>query len=426
MQMKNIIIPACLFILFAGVFIFIGEFMPPERVVYCPGPECHSTDVTQIAPPQGAQALPDAHWHYFKCNHCGIISAASFAVEDLLVQPVWDIKHYQSIAETGYVTYPCDPGKYWPAGDICGNVGWFPGWPLVVKALSVNHVRIGLMLLPFLLTFFGTIVFYNIVLKLHNETTAILSTLALLAAPASFYLLTGFPYALLLVLFGGYLYYLYNEKAKGRAFLMPLIAFWISFTYPTGILTAIIPLVWMINNYRRKLMMPSIGTIIGDMLFYLAPFALGPLAVSVYFYFKFDDFFLITHFQEKYDRNWGIPFVVMWKSLVQAPAWEPGLYLPPRLSYEKLVLVYYGLIFIVFPPYRIKPELLAYGIVFYLFSPATGNIVSVYRHYIVLFPLAMMIGASPRPLWLKVLFIAIGLFLTFWWFYPFFLNGYLV
>lgn len=426
MQSKHVLIPACLFILFAGIFVIIPDFMPPDRVVYCPRADCHSSDVTEIKSPQGAAPLPNEHWHYYKCDSCGVVSAANFKIDNLLVQPVWDIKHYQSIAERGYETYPCDPGKYWPAGDICGNVGWFPGWPLVVKALSFNHVKIGLMLLPFLLTFLGTIVFYNIVVKLHNETTALISTLALLAAPASFYLLTGFPYALLLLLFGGYLYYLYNEKAKGRAFLMPLIAFWISFTYPTGILTAIIPLVWMINNYRRRLMTPSFGKIAGDVLFYLVPFALGPLAVSVYYYFRFDDFYLFTHFQEKYHRDWGIPFVVMWKSLVQHPAWEPGLFLPPRLPYEKLSLVYYGLIFIVFPPYKIKPELLAYGILFYLFSPTTGNIVSVYRHYIVLFPLAMMIGASPRPVWLKGVFIAAGLALTLWWFYPFFLNGYLV
>ncbi len=426
MQTKHIVIPACLFILFAGLFIFIGEFMPPDRVVYCPNPDCHGHTVSTIDAPPNSRPLPDEDWSFYKCEDCGQIAAADFKVDNLLVEPIWDIKHYLSISDKGYVTYPCDPARHWPAGDICGNVGWFPAWPLVVKALSFNNVRIGLILLPFLLTFLGTIVFYNVVVKLHNETVALISTLALLAAPASFYLLTGFPYALILSLFSGYLYYLYSDKAKERALAIPILAFLISLSYPTGILTAIIPLIFMINNYRRKLYTPSIGQITNDVLFYLLPFALGPLVVSAYFYASFDDFYLFTHFQEKYDRNWGIPFVVMWKSLVQAPSWDPGLFMPPRLSYEKLSLVYYGLIFLVFPPYRVKPELLAYGILFYLFSPATGNIVSVYRHYIILFPLAIMIAASPRPIWLKVLFIIIGLFLTLWWFYPFFLNGYLI
>ena len=45
---------------------------------------------------------------------------------DILFRPVWDIGHYQSIAERGYEVYPCDPAVHWPLGEICGNVGWFP------------------------------------------------------------------------------------------------------------------------------------------------------------------------------------------------------------------------------------------------------------------------------------------------------------
>ncbi|MCK5126223.1 MAG: hypothetical protein KAR42_08195 [candidate division Zixibacteria bacterium] len=426
MRIRNIIIPACIFILFAGVYIFIAVFMPPDRVVYCPNHDCHGHNTEIIETPPESHPLPNENWSYFKCLDCRTVSAADFKVDNLLTQPVWDIKHYQSIAERGYEKHACDPNKHWPIGDICGNVGWFPAWPGVVKLLSLNNTRIGMMLLPFLITFFGIIVFYNVILKLAKESIAILSTLALVSAPTAFYLLTGFPYAFILLCFSGYLYFLYSEKPKGRPLILPALAIIISLSYPTGFLTAIIPLVMLINNYRRRLMMPGIGEISQDFLFYILPFAVGPLALSLYYLFAFDDFFLFTHFQDKYDRNWGIPFIVMWKSLLQTPTWDTGLFMPPRLAYEKLALVYYGLIFVIFPPYRIKPELLAYGILFYLFSPATGNIVSVYRHYIILFPLAMIIGASPRPLWLKIIFIAAGLFLSLYYFYPFFLNGYLV
>ena len=55
------------------------------------------------------------------------------AGNDFLFRAVWDICHYQSIAERGYEVYPCDPAVHYPMGDICGNVGWFPGWPLVIS-----------------------------------------------------------------------------------------------------------------------------------------------------------------------------------------------------------------------------------------------------------------------------------------------------
>src|SRR4051812_13315161 len=49
----------------------------------------------------------------------------------------WDSGWYESIASHGYRIEPCPsrPG----AGALCGNAGWFPGYPLVIAAL----MRIG-------------------------------------------------------------------------------------------------------------------------------------------------------------------------------------------------------------------------------------------------------------------------------------------
>jgi|GEM_PF-5521049 len=58
---------------------------------------------------------------------------AAYNHNDLLFKPVWDIRHYQSIAEQGYQARPCDPTTDYPMGKICGNVGGFPGWPIVVR-----------------------------------------------------------------------------------------------------------------------------------------------------------------------------------------------------------------------------------------------------------------------------------------------------
>jgi hypothetical protein len=52
----------------------------------------------------------------------------------------WDSAYYESIARHGYVMEPCVGGAD-PHG-VCGNAGWFPGYPLVMAVL----VRIGVPL----------------------------------------------------------------------------------------------------------------------------------------------------------------------------------------------------------------------------------------------------------------------------------------
>jgi len=143
---------------------------------------------------------------------------------------------------------------------------------------------------------------------------------------------------------------------------------------------------------------------------------LGPLLLSAYFYFRFDDFLLFVHFQEKYSRGWDFPLTVITNSLLQFP-----------ITYvENSTILFYGLTFIVFFRYRIKPELIVYLLVLFLFSPATGSVMSIYRHYLLLFPAAMVIGTSNRPLWLKLAYIAWGLSLAIMRFFPLFMKSRLI
>ena len=335
---------------------------------------------------------------------------------DLLFKPVWDIGHYQSIAERGYEVRPCDPAVDYPIGDICGNVGWFPTWPLVVKILSFGQVPFGLKVLPFLFALLGFILFYNLLLRLAGSQAAVIGTIALAATPTAFYYLTGFPYSLILVLVAAYLCFLYGPDARGRRYALPALALLISLSYPPAFLAAVIPLVMVLKQFMKKEHRPSVTTGLKDLAYYVVPFALGPLLLSAYFYFKFDDFFLITHFQAKYYRSWDFPLSVIWQSFLKFPA----------LYVENASVLFYGLILVVFAPYRLKSELIAYFVLFLFFSPATGSITSVYRHYLLLFPAAMIIGSSPRPLWVKAVYIALGLLLSLLRFYPIFMNGRLI
>ncbi len=335
---------------------------------------------------------------------------------DLLFKPVWDIGHYQTIAQSGYEVHPCDPAVDYPVGRYCGNVGWFPAWPLALKILSANQVTIGIKILPYVFALLGIILFYNVLKMLSGATAAIIGTAALASLPGAFYFLTGFPYSFMLVLFSLYLYFLYQTDFRGRKYYLPILGVLISLSYPSAFLTAIIPLVMVIRDYLANRNSRSAGRVIKDLAYYLFPFALGPLLLSIYFYFRFDDFLLILHFQEKYARQWNFPLTVIWRSLVNYPL----------LYVENIALLYYGLIFIIFPRYRAKPELVGYFLLFYLFSPTTGSIMSIYRHYLLLFPAAMIIGSSNRPMWIKISYAALGLALSLLRFFPIFMKGRLI
>jgi hypothetical protein len=54
----------------------------------------------------------------------------------------WDSGHYLSIADRGYVMYPCPPGRVPPSmpgpasSYMCGNTAWLPLYPWVIRAVS--------------------------------------------------------------------------------------------------------------------------------------------------------------------------------------------------------------------------------------------------------------------------------------------------
>lgn len=195
-----------------------------------------------------------------------------------------------------------------------------------------------------------------------------------------------------------------------------MAALGLSLTYPSGILAAIIPLGWYLfdgggDKSKRKTLAYWL-----KLAGYMIPFVLGPLLLWSYFYIKFDDFFLQLHFQAKYQRTWAIPFAVIIRSLFHYPLLSP----------ENGVILWYGFLLIFFLPYRTGAGLWLLALVLYLFSPATGTTMSIYRHYLINVPAYMILGSSERPLWLKAVFIAAGLFLAVKILFPLFISNLLI
>ncbi|SYZ72660.1 membrane hypothetical protein [Candidatus Zixiibacteriota bacterium] len=335
-----------------------------------------------------------------------------------LYRPVWDVAQYVDISERGYDAHPCTPTDY-PPGRICGNVGWYPLWPLLIAAfrpLAGGSSQSAYLILSFLFSFLGLIFLFRFMDRKFGTIPATLTLASLVLGPASFYFLSGFPYALILFLFSFYMILLYFVKGPTREIGLFFTALAISLSYPSAMLFAIIPAVLQISDGK-----PLVRNL-RDYHFWLKlakftiPFILGPLLLWSYFYFRFDDFFLQLHFQEKYHRTAEIPFVTIFKSLTRYPIFSP----------ENGVILWYGLILLLFIPYGIGAELWLTAIVLYLFSLSTGTTLSIYRHYLIIFPAYMIIGASRRPLWFRILFILLGLLLAVLIMFPGFISNRLI
>ena len=55
----------------------------------------------------------------------------------------WDSGHYLKIAQSGYELVSCKGIGYASSNDWCGNAGWFPGYPALIRVFArvFGHVE---------------------------------------------------------------------------------------------------------------------------------------------------------------------------------------------------------------------------------------------------------------------------------------------
>jgi len=150
----------------------------------------------------------------------------------------WDSGHYLAIAGQGYEFFPCPSSSGYPEGEYCGNTGWFPGYPLLVrlvmlsglKALAAGVVVSGVLTL---------LVFYLLWESLgrKRDFAGALLVMAMGAFfPGSFYLFSVFPLSLCVcaILLG------YRAFQRGDWLKAGIAGAVAAFSYPTGILFAVV------------------------------------------------------------------------------------------------------------------------------------------------------------------------------------------
>jgi hypothetical protein len=310
----------------------------------------------------------------------------------------WDGQHYLSIARDGYQKFPC----LWDQRHICGNIGWFPLYPLLgwlvnqlvgplVGFMGVD-IRETMLATGWLAFWLALLVMYPLVESRFGHRAALFSLLALLLFPSSFYFLTAFPYSTYLLL-ALLILYLIEKK---RYTLVPLLSGLLAVTYPSGVVIGLPILYTLVTKWkeldRKKqlLLMAALFTI-GFALFLFC----------CYYWWKFDDFFLYQRYQSQsfYGHKLTIPLVPIAESLINRSGDDPMF----------IILLFTLVTVILFYSRKIPAswQLFMFGIL--LFTPTFGTTWCYYRHIVVAFPLYVMIGVSVSSLRRKYLMIPYAL-----------------
>ena len=161
----------------------------------------------------------------------------------------FDSGHYLSIATKGYELFPCDSKNSYSINgkEMCGNTGWFPGYPFLIK--SVDILFNDALLIAGLLSKLFYILSLFMVLKLAQiKEITFRNILFVLLAAFNFgfiYYNAIFPVSAVLFFVLAALYFFIRRKIVFTG----LFCFLAAFFYPSGILLS---LVFTISVLLRK------------------------------------------------------------------------------------------------------------------------------------------------------------------------------
>ena len=318
----------------------------------------------------------------------------------------WDSGHYLQIAKSGYEFFPC-AGKFgYPenAIEMCGNTGWYPGYPLLIKLFSYIYANDIIVAGVLSKIFFVLSLF--LVLKISNINSISFRNIIYLCIPAfsfSFiYYHAIFPISSL-VFFALAALYLYLEK---KIWLTGLFCFFAVVFYPTGFLLpivfGIVILLHAHDNYKRKIIEFIIPASFG---------MLGLLLVFATFQYTVNDWEAFIKVQAKYGHDFQNPFLSVYNYFIQ----HIGLNqynIKNFIQYQSLtIIVSYILLtffFIYYKMYRNNLYIWTYVYVtlYFLFPWSVGGDLSRYRAESLLFPFVFILKET-KTQWLVAILIGL-------------------
>jgi hypothetical protein len=159
------------------------------------------------------------------------------SVWDIETWGQWDSAHYLSIAERGYILISCREVPGMPPREWCGNAGWMPGYPMLVRAAALtglDFVTAGVLVS--VVFAFLTLALIDVAFVRREPWRVRLAVLGLAALfPGSVYFHAIFPMSL-----AAFLEMLAVRQLASGQWLSAGLAGWgLAFSYTTGVLGAL-------------------------------------------------------------------------------------------------------------------------------------------------------------------------------------------
>jgi len=320
----------------------------------------------------------------------------------------------------GWILFDCnwftDIAKYGYVGNL--STAFFPLWPLVILLFSKIFFFFNIKLVAFgianLLTLVCCLLFYKVVSINHEEQIAFRSVKYFLFFPMSFFMATNYsePLFLLLVL-GSFYFAITNQKL-----LASVSAIGAGLTRLVGTTMAVplaIEFFIQKNNLKEK---------IKNLIFLL----LIPTGILIYmFYLKktFSDPFVFSHVQAHWQREIGLKgFADLFKQIkflfsfrIADPNY-PSILIQPGSVLLFLIILLTGI-------KKLRISYLVYSLLMILIPLSSGNLLSINRFLIVVFPFFIALSYLGRRKWVDTLATFVFLMLL-GYFTALFTNGWWV
>jgi hypothetical protein len=214
----------------------------------------------------------------------------------------WDSGLYLQIASKGYELFPCAGKLGFPlnSSEICGNTGWFPGYPLLIKlfGLLFKNDVIAAGVLSKIFYFLSLLM----VVKILDINSFSLKNILIICIPAfSFgfiFYSAIFPMSAVLFFALSGIYFFIRRKI----WVTGLFCFLAAFFYPTGFLLSFVFAVTILiignEGFKIKAVKLFIPLIMGG---------LGVIAVFTIFQITVNDWTAFIQVQAKYGHSFQSP-----------------------------------------------------------------------------------------------------------------------
>lgn len=313
----------------------------------------------------------------------------------------WDSGHYLTIAARGYEFMSCAELPDYNPAHWCGNAGWFPGYPMVLRL--AHDVTGEPMIWVAILTSQGftlaaLMLVWNLFLERRNPVL-----LALCAfAPGTYYFVAGFPISMA-VCFMLIALWASREGRHGVALASGVFA---GLTYPSSVWLSGLFAAGLVAARSRGERPPGAAWLVaaGPVLGFAMVLLGHQLALG-----RWDAFFLT---QEKYGHGFINPAAVLWDRSRYIWVWRPGWQIGIQSLVAATIVIASAVMAAVAARRRAsvpgQSTLALYGLTYWLIPLATSG-VSSYRAEALLMPAVIGLRRLPASLLVLLLLAAGGI-----------------